>query len=392
MGHIADSKSSLVPLIDRLNKYPIGLADNDKLRELLSLLFTEDEAFVGSKFPLIEATLSDMVRKTGWTEEKLLPVLETMADKGLIMDIKYGDVTYYLLMPGVIGFIEFTFMKNRTDLPLDKVAQLMSEYFHWDDKGDSGQAQEFFGSKTQLTRSLVYDDQIPVTSEIVSFDSARQIVENAKYGAAAMCYCRHKREHEGKSCKKDAPVDGICISIGRGAEFLVRRGFAEEKSKAELIDILQMAEDLNLTHITDNIRHKPTFICNCCGCCCEIMAGVQAGWYKGVNKTPYLAIVDQKICDYCGDCFTACNVKAIGLDKLASKGNGRVSAVKDEICLGCGACISACENGALSMIPRNDYLLPPATKKHMFTKIAKEKGRFLPLAIPRVKKKLGLKI
>ena len=389
MGHIANSKTNLVPLIDRLNQYPIGLVDNDILRELLSILFTEEEAYVGSKFPLMEATMAEMIERTGYQEEKLALILESMADKGIIMDLPYGDKTYYLLMPGVIGFIEFTFMKNRTDIPMDKVARLMSEYFHWDDK--DGQAKEFFGSKTQLTRSLPYEDHIPVNSEIVSYDSAREIIKNADFHAVAMCYCRHKREHEGKSCKKDAPVDGTCMTIGRGAEFLVRRGFAERKTVAEMLDILKMAEDLHLTHITDNIRHRPTFICNCCGCCCEIMAGVQAGYYKGVNKTPYIAIVNQDICDYCGECFTACNVKAIGLDRANSTGNGRVSMVKSEICLGCGACISACEQGALSMIPREDYKLPPKTKRNMFRKIAFEKGRLGPLVATRIKKKLGMK-
>lgn len=389
MGHITGAKTNLVPLIDRLNQYPIGLVDNDILRELLSILFTEEEAYVGSKFPLLEATLTEMVERTGYPEEKLAPILESMADKGIIMDLPYGDKTYYLLMPGVIGFIEFTFMKNRTDIPMDKVARLMSEYFHWDDK--DGQAKEFFSSKTQLTRSLPYEDHIPVSSEIVSYDSAREIIKNTKFGAASMCYCRHKREHEGKSCKKDAPVDGICISLGRGSEFLVRRGFAKQKTKEELLEILTMAEDLHLTHITDNIRHRPTFICNCCGCCCEIMAGVQAGYYKGVNKTPYIAIVDQNICDYCGECFTACNVKAIGLDRVSGTGNGRVCMVKSEVCLGCGACISTCEKDALSLIPRSDYVTPPKTKRKMFMKIAREKGRLAPLLTTRVKKKLGLK-
>ncbi|WP_295577966.1 hypothetical protein [uncultured Lamprocystis sp.] len=56
MGHLLSTKSSLVPLIDRLNRYPIGLVDSTKLREILTLLFTEQEAFVASRFPLHEAT------------------------------------------------------------------------------------------------------------------------------------------------------------------------------------------------------------------------------------------------------------------------------------------------------------------------------------------------
>ena len=124
MGHVTYSKDNLVPLIDRLNKYPIGLVDNEILREILSLLFSEQEAYVGSKFPLMEATLSELSKSTKMNSDELLPILESMADKGLIMDMPYSDTTYYLLMPGVIGFIEFSFMKNRTDLPVERLAKL----------------------------------------------------------------------------------------------------------------------------------------------------------------------------------------------------------------------------------------------------------------------------
>ena len=37
MGHHLGSKNCIVPLIDRLNKYPVGLVDSGKLREILAL-------------------------------------------------------------------------------------------------------------------------------------------------------------------------------------------------------------------------------------------------------------------------------------------------------------------------------------------------------------------
>jgi len=75
MGHHLGSKSSIIPLINRLNKYPIGLVDSDKLREILSLLFDEREAFVASRFPLEEVTLSELVRLTKIPDAELLPLL-----------------------------------------------------------------------------------------------------------------------------------------------------------------------------------------------------------------------------------------------------------------------------------------------------------------------------
>ncbi|HKJ66061.1 MAG TPA: hypothetical protein VJ969_11705, partial [Desulfopila sp.] len=159
MGHHG-AKENLVPLIDRLNRYPIGLFDNEKLRQILAHLFSEEEAYVASRFPLQESTLGELRRATKMEENDLLPILETMADKGLVMDLSYGGTTYYLLMPGLIGFFEFTFMKQRQDLPVKELALLMTEYLY--DDPERGQAREFFGSKTQLTRSLPYEEYIPV--------------------------------------------------------------------------------------------------------------------------------------------------------------------------------------------------------------------------------------
>ena len=82
MGHLLSTKSSLVPLIDRLNRYPIGLVDNAKLREILSLLFDPREAFVASRFPLMEATLEELCEATGLPAPELDGILESMANKG----------------------------------------------------------------------------------------------------------------------------------------------------------------------------------------------------------------------------------------------------------------------------------------------------------------------
>jgi ferredoxin len=383
MGHHIGSKDSIVPLIDRLNRYPVGLPDSEKLREILALLFDEREAYVASRFPLEEATLSELCRLMKMDQEALLPILETMADKGLVMDLPYGDATYYLLMPGLIGFFEFTFMKNRTDLPLEKIARLMTEYMF--ENPHQGMAREFFGSKTPLTRSLVYEEHIPVSSEITTYENAREIIRQAGFGAVGICYCRHKKEHLGEACRKGAPLEEICISLGTAARFMVRRGFAEPRTTEELLAVLDRARDQNLTHVTDNIRQKPSFICNCCSCCCELLAGVQAGYHEGLAKTPYVAVIDAGSCSGCGLCLESCNVHAI----RNVEGEGTRSTVIDEtICLGCGACISTCRRQALFLVEREKRPLPPKTRKDLFVRILKEKRRLVPYLVSGVKKKV----
>lgn len=91
---IFSSKPSQVPLNDRLNPFPIGLVDSEKLREILSSLFTEDEAFIASKFPLEEVTIDELSGATDIEPGLLLPNLESMADNGLVMDMPYSGITY----------------------------------------------------------------------------------------------------------------------------------------------------------------------------------------------------------------------------------------------------------------------------------------------------------
>jgi NAD-dependent dihydropyrimidine dehydrogenase PreA subunit len=398
MGHLLSAKSSLVPLIDRLNRYPIGLVDSAKLREILSLLFDEREAFVASRFPLMEATLEELCASTDISVAELDVILESMANKGLVMDLPYAGTTYFLLMPGLIGFMEFTFMRQRADLPIERLARLMSEYLH--EQGREGQAGEFFGSRTPIARALVYDDHIPVTSRITPYEDARRIIRDSDYRAVTLCFCRHKKAHLGQACRKGAPVEGICMVLGEGARFLVRRGFAEERTVEQMLQTLDYARSLGLTHVTDNVREQPSFLCNCCRCCCELMAGVQSGFPNALAKTPFIAEVDPKRCDYCGECLRACNIKCIGLGAdaraRAKAGHGagsgatRYAAVNTDVCLGCGVCIPVCERGAITLVKRSGYRPPPRSPVGLFARILWDKGRLMPFVVEGLKRRWRL--
>ncbi len=381
MGHHVGSKSSIVPLIDRLNKYPVGLPDSEKLRAILALLFAENEAFIASRFPLEEATLEELGRATGIPAAELLPQLERMCEKGLVMDLPYEGTTYFLLLPGLIGFFELTFMKHRADLPKKKIAALMQEYLYENPR--NGMAGEFFDSKTPLTRALVYEDRIPVSSTVTSYENAREIIKNAAYGAVGICYCRHKKHHLGQDCAKGAPLEDICISLGAGARFLVRRGFARQQTEKQLLAVLDRARELHLTHITDNIRLQPSFICNCCSCCCELLAGVQAGYHDGIAKAPFLVAVDEQRCTGCGLCIDACNVAALAVTAK------RIATGDQTLCLGCGACIPACRQGALSLVDRKEKYLPPRNRRDMMKKRLLERGRAAPFVVSGIKRKIG---
>lgn len=157
-----------------------------------------------------------------------------------------------------------------------------------------------------------------------------------------------------------------------------------------MLAILEQAKSLNLTHVTDNIRDQPSFVCNCCRCCCELMAGVQMGFEGGLPKTPFLALIAESRCDYCGECLKTCNVKGIGLAKAPKgrKKSERRAKVDEKTCLGCGACIPVCETGAISLVSRRHHRRPPKNEGWMFARILWEKRRLIPFVGERFRRAL----
>lgn len=226
--------------------------------------------------------------------------------------------------------------------------------------------EEFFGSRTQRTRTLLHEKAMPV-SEVFTYDRALEMIKHYRGGAVSMCYCRHTAHHRGTAC--DAPMEDICTSFGLAADFLVRRGFARRASKEEMVDILQKAEDLRLVHICDNVQDRNSFICHCCGCCCELLAGInELRIPHAVAPSSFIPEFNPELCDGCSTCVDACQVGALSLQ-------GDLPVLDENFCLGCGICVSHCPKHAVSMTRRKDCTPIPRNWFGLMRKIAREKQR-----------------
>lgn len=363
MGHLAKKEEILKELRKRLHQNPVGLPEHGSVYEILSILFDEREAEVGSKFPLGLVTMEEIEKATGLEATELEGILKGMMRKGLVVSsMKEGKVRY-VLSPGLTGFFEFTFMRTSETLPMKRLAELMAVY-----KNTPEFVQEFFSPGTTRGKAYVYSSVLPeVRSEVLRFDEAAEHIKRAGRGSLGKCYCRHEAWHLGKNCS--APIEDICISLGNASDFLVEQGFAKRASVEELLSTLKRAEDLGLVHIGDNVQEQTTFICNCCGCCCGFLQGITQFQLKhAITTTNYIANVEQEECNGCGLCSDRCQIKAIKME-------GDYPNVDREFCIGCGLCAYHCPTGAMKMIEREKRVIPPKTYKDLMIRLMKEKGR-----------------
>lgn len=388
MGHLSPAgRASLLPLVERLNRMPMGLPPTDDLYQILELLFTSQEAAVVARLPVEEVTLAEASRRCGLPASELEPILESLASKGLVMDLKIDGRAYYLALPGLIGFFEISLMRGTESEPLVRLARLMTAY-HGHDRGPMD--IEFFGHPTQLSRAVAYENRFPGGStEIAPYKRASRIILDASYRAVTSCYCRHKKQLLGHQCEKGAPLE-ICMSLGLPAEYLVRRGFARQISLQEGQALLDRAEELGLVHVVDNVRKAPAFLCNCCGCCCGLLSGYHQGFPRAVAPSNFVAHLDQERCTGCAKCLRRCNIGAIGL-RFGREGNGKRRPkyfVLKERCLGCGVCTAGCEAGALVLQIRPGGTPPPKSWQSKYLRIAWERGKLWPLVRGRVSRLL----
>ncbi len=369
MGHIRNGKGVYGRLQKRLDRFPIGAPPAEALYEILKRLFTEEEAEIGCRMPLAFTDLAGIARRTGKSPDALLPVLERMAGKGLVMDFEHRGRTVFMLSPTVSGFFEFVLMRVRDDIPQKEVARHMIAYAH----DDPAFARSVFAGKVQLARTLVHEAALDPddATRILDHERASQVVRDAKTHAVSLCYCRHIQEHAGKPCAK--PME-VCTTLDAAADFLVRRGLARKISREECLDLFAATREAGLVHIGENVRKRPAFVCHCCGCCCGMLTAINRfRMFDAVVTSPFLAAVDREACSGCGLCAKLCPVKAIAVQ---GKGKEARAAVNEEICLGCGVCKPACAKKALRMAPRKERIVVPENAWRRTVTMAIERGKF----------------
>jgi NAD-dependent dihydropyrimidine dehydrogenase PreA subunit/DNA-binding transcriptional ArsR family regulator len=351
-----------VALQERLAKSGEGAPKADELFEILSILFTEEEALVASKMPMLPATFDDLAEATGMDSDRLADIIDSMTDKGLVIDVERKGNKRYTLAPPVIGFLEFTFMKRNEHLPMKRLAELSEAYI------TNHLGNEVAGADTERVRVVPYVSAFgEMTTEVVTYEQARELIKKAGRWALTRCFCRRQAHLLERGC--EMPVEDICMGLGSGADWMIRHGFGREVSLDEMLAKLDKTEELGLVHTSDNVQERSVFMCNCCGCCCHILRGiVELNLPKTAAPSSYIAHVDEGECAGCAACEERCQIGAITVDDGAAQ-------VKLDCCIGCGVCVPTCPTEAITLQKRDSAAEPPRNIFDLFMRRAQEKGR-----------------
>lgn len=373
MSHIT-AKASYRKLEERLNRFPQGAPPSETLYKILGILFSEKEAALVAQLPIkpFDAKMAARIWKTD--EAAAEGVLQQLASRAVLLDMETETGREYMLPPPMAGFFEFALMRTRQDVDQKLLSEMLHQYLNVE---EDFVKELFFSTETRLGRVFVQEGVLTNQNEvhILDFERASHIIKSASHIGISMCYCRHKMEHLGSAC--DAPMD-ICMTFNNTADSLIRHEYARRVDASEGIELLHQAYEHNLVQCGENVRENVSFICNCCGCCCEaLVAAKKFGMLHPVVTTNFIPKVDLDGCTGCGRCAKVCPIEAIEMQAMSSQGitEREKPKINEEICLGCGVCVRSCSKKYIGLQERKEKVITPVNSVHRAVLMAIEKGQ-----------------
>jgi Na+-translocating ferredoxin:NAD+ oxidoreductase RNF subunit RnfB len=361
-------------LAERYNRFPQGAPASDLLFEILKILFSEREAGLVSLLPIkpFNAKKAAVIWKMKESDAKV--ILNDLADKGLLLDAVGDDDVIYSMPPPMAGFFEFSLMRYRNDIDQKSLSELFYQYMNVEEDFIKSL---FLTGETQIGR--VYVNEKVLSNEnalhVLDHERASEVIKTASVIGVGVCYCRHKMEHVGKNC--DAPLD-ICMTFNDTAASLTRHGIARKVDPAEGLDLLEKARAFNLVQFGENVMEQVSFICNCCGCCCEALTAARKfGFSNPVHTTNFIPAINEETCTGCGKCVSLCPVEAMTLvsSNDPSKRGRKKAKLIEEICLGCGICLNGCDKNSIHLRSRKERVITPVNSVHRIVTMAIERGK-----------------
>jgi Pyruvate/2-oxoacid:ferredoxin oxidoreductase delta subunit len=318
-------------LAKHLDSFPGGFPPSDTGADirLLQRLFTPEEARLAVLLTIERQSVAEIASKAGYQTTEAESLLNTMAEKGLILPIySESEETQYQAVPFVVGIYEFQINNLSEDFLKD-----FNEY-----RQTSTRRRE----KIRQMRVIPSATRVEVNPIALPYERANDLVDAHSIFAVAPCICRQKAKMQGEGC--DAPMDS-CIFFGEWAEFYIRTGRGRKVDADEVKVLLAKADESNLVLQPANSK-RIMFVCCCCGCCCGALKSLKALPNPGeAVESPFIAKLTPENCTSCGLCLDRCQMNAL------SEGQETVE-LDASRCIGCGLCVSTCPGNALELVRR----------------------------------------
>jgi len=343
-------------LAKHLDNLPGGFPETDSGVELriLKRLFTTQEAEMAMGLSMAAEPAAVIAQRMNLDESQMAQILESMSRKGLIFQLHKDGQDLYMAAQFVIGIWEY----HVNDLDEELIKDFNEYMPHFMQKS-------WMKHPTKQLRVIPISKSISAEMNIMPYEEAEDIIQDQSKIVVAPCICRKEHTIIDKGC------DGLleaCLIFGHGAYYYEKNGMGRSISREEAQGILKKASEAGLVLQPGNSQ-KPSNICLCCGCCCQILKNLKTLEQPAKAVcTNYFATVNEEECTACGVCVDRCQMDAVTMEDVAQ--------IEAEKCIGCGLCVVTCDSEAIDLkeLAEADRWVPPTNTYKTYLRIARERG------------------
>lgn len=352
-------------LARHLDRLPVGYPSTESGVEirLLRHLFTPEEAQIALQLSILPEPLKRIyqrVKKNGITIEKLDEMLDHMTKKGVIAGRNIykskGKEKHYSNAMFALGIFDFQVDKITREFMRDFEEYMNSEFY-----------KEFHKDKSPSQMRIIPIERSITPQNYVSiYDDIIKIVEKTEGPISIFnCICRQAKDLFGEKCKQ-TDLRETCMAFRDAALHTLDLGYGRSIDKKEALEIIRRCHDDGLIVQTENTLN-PSFICACCGDCCQILSSVKKFHHPAdFCSSNYYVEVNEELCVGCKKCVSRCQMGALVIV------NG-VSNVDLDFCIGCGNCVPICPSNAIQLQKKSKIISPPKNYVHLYSKILAKK-------------------
>jgi len=311
--------------------------------EILRIVFLPDEAEIACALSDDWESADQIAVRLGADAQETEDRLRLMSDKALVCrDVRDGS-TVFRLGRFIVGIWEAAVWRLDGEIA-HRFAHLTEEYL-----AETGGLAGIMTPAPAIHR--VVPSRGAAKSEwILPYDDVRTFLDGAKSFVLRDCVCRKQQDLLGR--RRCTFTRRACLSFSP----MERPKGPDSISREEALAALDEFEKMGLVHTVSNVAKGISYVCNCCGCCCEMLRGItDFGLKDSIAYANYYCAVDSATCSGCRICETRCQMRAMTVkDGIAS--------IDRERCIGCGLCVTGCSTGAahLRLKPADQVVAPPA--------------------------------
>lgn len=319
-----EPRQNLIELISHVDPSVAQLGMNSGPYFMLDRLLTDEQIDFANHLKLREPVyIEELAEKSGKSVEDAAKMADDLCRIGLLVYKPDEKGVDRIVLPiFVVGILEQLLLGGLHTDQYKSFPELAVGFKYHTTQMCTGKGALLPPANHGVHRPVPVATALKNETRVESWENLQTLIDESANGSYAVCECICRKIRKEYDELADDPIIEWCMPLGDYAEYAIRTGKGRRLTREEYMAKLKEAEDLGYVHNVSN-HDGPSpieYICNCDYKSCMSIRASNYTKAANLQKSNFVATVDNEKCVACGNCVEKCPANAVTLgQKLPQK-------------------------------------------------------------------------